>query len=54
MEQLGIDGIIVAPVGDRLSQILTRGFKKDGSIRRESHTPCVFVPLVGEHGFKEI
>jgi protein-L-isoaspartate(D-aspartate) O-methyltransferase len=52
VEQLGKGGIIVAPVGDRLSQVLTKGIKKDGSLKRESHTPCVFVPLVGDYGFK--
>jgi protein-L-isoaspartate(D-aspartate) O-methyltransferase len=52
VEQLSEGGIIVAPVGDRLSQVLIRGIKKDGSLKRDSHTPCVFVPLVGEHGFK--
>jgi protein-L-isoaspartate(D-aspartate) O-methyltransferase len=52
VKQLGEGGIIVAPVGDRLSQALIRGLKKDGSLKRESHTPCVFVPLVGEYGFK--
>ncbi len=54
VEQLGKGGIIVAPVGDRLSQVLTRGIKEDGSLRREAHTPCVFVPLVGKYGFQEL
>lgn len=52
--QLDKSGIIVAPVGNRLSQILTKGIRKDSSLLIESHTPCVFVPLVGEHGFKEL
>lgn len=54
VEQLGKDGIIVAPVGDRISQVLTRGIKKDSSLKREANTPCVFVPLVGEYGFREL
>ncbi len=51
-EQLAEDGILVAPVGDRFSQQLLRIVKKDGTFREEFHTLCVFVPLIGEHGWK--
>ncbi len=51
--QLNEGGIIVAPVGQRFSQILIKGEKIKGILREEYHTPCVFVPLIGEHGWKE-
>jgi len=53
VEQLGEGAIIVAPVGDRLSQILVKGTMSGGTLSTESNTPCVFVPLLGDHGFKE-
>lgn len=51
--QLKDEGIIVAPVGERLSQILIKGRKKKGFLVEQYHTPCIFVPLVGEYGWKE-
>lgn len=53
IEQLAEGGIIVAPVGDRFSQQLVRAVKREGSLSKEYHTPCVFVPLVGDYGWKE-
>lgn len=53
VDQLNEGGIIVAPVGQRFSQILIKAKKIKGILREESHTPCVFVPLIGEHGWKE-
>lgn len=53
INQLSENGIIVAPVGERFSQILIKGKKEKGKLIEEYHTPCVFVPLVGEHGWKE-
>lgn len=52
-EQLGDSGIIVVPVGQRFSQMLVKGKKVKGVIREEFHTPCIFVPLIGEYGWKE-
>jgi protein-L-isoaspartate(D-aspartate) O-methyltransferase len=52
INQLTEGGIIVAPVGERLSQILIKGKKDRGVLVRAYHTPCVFVPLIGEHGWK--
>jgi protein-L-isoaspartate(D-aspartate) O-methyltransferase len=52
-EQLREGGIIVAPVGDRLSQNLVRAFKRRGELSVEQHIPCVFVQLVGEFGFRD-
>lgn len=52
VNQLKDNGIIVAPVGERFSQILIRGKKEKGILIEQYHTPCVFVPLVGEYGWK--
>lgn len=52
-EQLGDSGIIVVPVGQRFSQMLVKGKKIKGVIKEEFHTPCIFVPLIGEYGWKE-
>jgi protein-L-isoaspartate(D-aspartate) O-methyltransferase len=50
-EQLADEGIILAPVGDRFSQQLLRIRKSKGILSEEYHTPCVFVPLIGKHGW---
>ncbi|MEK6672042.1 MAG: protein-L-isoaspartate(D-aspartate) O-methyltransferase [Nitrospirota bacterium] len=52
-EQLSEGGIILAPVGGRFSQQLIKARKNNGELIRVSHTPCVFVPLVGRYGWKE-
>jgi protein-L-isoaspartate(D-aspartate) O-methyltransferase len=52
-EQLSENGIIVIPVGSRYSQQLLRIRKTKSGYEEEYHTPCVFVPLIGEHGWKE-
>jgi len=51
-KQLSEGGIIVIPVGSEFSQTLIRGRKKKGKLIEEYHTPCVFVPLVGEHAWR--
>ena len=51
IEQLSEDGILVAPVGDSLSQILFK-IKKIRRQAEEYHTPCVFVPLIGKYGWQ--
>lgn len=53
LKQIGDDGIIVAPVGDRFSQQLIKIKKSHGRISKEYHTPCVFVPLIGKYGWDE-
>jgi protein-L-isoaspartate(D-aspartate) O-methyltransferase len=53
MVQLSVGGILLAPVGSRYSQELLKVRKTDQGISEEYHTPCVFVPLIGEHGWKE-
>jgi protein-L-isoaspartate(D-aspartate) O-methyltransferase len=51
--QLAEGGIIVIPVGNRFSQQLLKAKKEKGRLKDEFHTPCVFVPLIGEYGWKE-
>jgi protein-L-isoaspartate(D-aspartate) O-methyltransferase len=53
VEQLAMDGILAIPVGSRFSQELRKLRKTRQGIIEERHTPCVFVPLIGEHGWKE-
>ncbi len=53
IEQLRNGGIIVAPVGVRFSQILVKAKKHGKDLIKEYSVPCVFVPLVGEKGWKE-
>jgi protein-L-isoaspartate(D-aspartate) O-methyltransferase len=50
--QLKEGGIIVAPVGERFSQILLKGRKVNDHLEEAYHTHCAFVPLIGEHGWK--
>jgi protein-L-isoaspartate(D-aspartate) O-methyltransferase len=52
MRQLSENGAIVAPVGSRFSQQLLKIRKTSTGVLEEYHTPCVFVPLIGEHGWK--
>jgi len=52
VDQLSEAGILVAPVGDRFSQQLVKLLKQRGKLLEEYQTPCVFVPLVGEYGWK--
>lgn len=51
--QLGENGILVIPVGSRHSQQLLRIRKTEKGLSEEYHTPCVFVPLIGAHGWAE-
>ncbi len=51
-DQLSDGGIIIGPVGDRFSQVLLKIKKSKGKLLEERHTPCVFVPLIGAHGWK--
>ncbi|MEW6417938.1 MAG: protein-L-isoaspartate(D-aspartate) O-methyltransferase [Nitrospirota bacterium] len=52
IKQLSEEGIIIAPVGDRFSQQLLKVRKVKGKFLENYHTPCVFVPLIGEYGWK--
>ncbi len=51
--QLSDNGIAIAPVGDKFSQQLLKLTKKGDKIIEEYQVPCVFVPLIGEEGWKE-
>lgn len=53
INQLNEGGIVVAPVGERFSQVLLKIRKEGGRLIEEYHTPCVFVPLIGEYGWRE-
>ena len=50
IEQLGEEGIIVAPVGDGRSQIMTRGVKCNGGLNKSYFGNYAFVPLTGKFG----
>jgi len=54
INQLATEGIIVIPIGDRFNQTLYVVRKKsDGSIEYRTVTPCLFVPLIGKHGWSD-
>ncbi len=54
LEQLKVGGKLVIPVGSRYLQHLYVIEKKGPKeFMRETVTPCVFVPLVGEYGWSE-
>ena len=50
IEQLGEDGIIVVPVGDRHSQVMTRGIKCNEGLKKSYFGNYAFVPLIGKFG----
>lgn len=49
--QLGAGGRLVIPIGNEEQQTLVRVIKTEGGIKREDHGQCVFVKLVGRHGW---
>jgi protein-L-isoaspartate(D-aspartate) O-methyltransferase len=53
VEQLKEGGRMVIPVGERFGQELIRVDKTAGGTVTEKLFPCVFVPLIGNHGWKE-
>ena len=50
-EQLKEGGRMIIPVGDRTTQVLKRIVKTPSGIETASITGCVFVPLIGGHGW---
>jgi len=52
-EQLADDGRLVVPLGDRWGQTLTVVTKRGDKLEHEKICGCVFVPLVGEHGWPD-
>jgi protein-L-isoaspartate(D-aspartate) O-methyltransferase len=53
IDQLKEGGRLVVPVGERYSQVLLKMTRTADGVRRETHIPCVFVPLIGAYGWKE-
>ena len=53
LQQLADQGILIAPVGDRFSQQIIKVRKTGDKVLEEYLTPCVFVPLIGEYGWKK-
>lgn len=52
--QLKTGGRLVIPIGEtRESQKLVRVTRTEGGHSAEEHGPCQFVPLIGQHGWKE-
>jgi protein-L-isoaspartate(D-aspartate) O-methyltransferase len=53
VEQLKIGGRMVIPVGERFSQRLMKVVRTQEGPATETSISCVFVPLIGAHGWKE-
>jgi len=52
--QLKVGGRLVVPVGDsRAAQRLVRVIKTADGFVEEDHGGCAFVPLIGQHGWKQ-
>lgn len=49
----GNKSTLIIPVGTRYSQKLCKCSKRGNAYTREEDTMCVFVPLVGEHGWED-
>ncbi|MCS6950097.1 MAG: protein-L-isoaspartate(D-aspartate) O-methyltransferase [bacterium] len=53
VDQLAPGGRLVIPVGHRYEQVLTVVYKDEqGRIHISEHGYCVFVPLIGKHGWR--
>jgi len=53
LDQLKEAGRLVVPIGSGLSQTLTVAQRLRGELHTEEVCGCVFVPLIGAHGFQE-
>jgi len=53
-EQLKENGKLILPLGESLGQVLTLVEKKKGKLESIRVCGCVFVPLIGKHGYKDI
>lgn len=53
IEQLAENGRIVIPVGGSFSQDLIVGEKIKGKLIKKAICGCVFVPLIGKHGWEK-
>ncbi|MFP3283221.1 MAG: protein-L-isoaspartate(D-aspartate) O-methyltransferase [Nitrososphaeria archaeon] len=52
LSQLKDGGVLLVPIGPQGYQVLTRVRKAGGSFTSEELLGCVFVPLVGEDGYR--
>ncbi len=52
-EQLKENGKLILPLGENLGQVLTLVEKKKGKLESIRICGCVFVPLIGKHGYKD-
>ena len=53
VEQLAEKGKIVIPLGESFSQVLTVAEKINNRLQSREVCGCVFVPLVGKHGYHD-
>jgi protein-L-isoaspartate(D-aspartate) O-methyltransferase len=53
VDQLRDGGRMVIPVGERYGQVLLTVVKSPSGAITERSIPCTFVPLIGNHGWKE-
>ena len=51
LEQLAERGRMVLPIGSQDAQMLIAVEKRHGAIRRKEVASCMFVPLMGQHGW---
>lgn len=51
LDQLADGGRLVAPVGGRFSQRLVVCTRRGGHVHHQDGIACIFVPLVGDHGW---
>ncbi len=53
LEQLAAGGRIVIPIGGETGQILKRVTRTERGFEETASTPCTFVKLVGQYGWRE-
>ncbi len=53
VEQLKPDGRMIIPVGERYGQQLVKIIRTSDGITTQKSIPCMFVPLIGNHAWKE-
>ena len=54
LEQLKVGGSLVIPIGpDQKTQNLVRVSKTEAGVETQDFGPCAFVPLIGEHGWRQ-
>ncbi len=54
LQQLKVGGKLVIPVGEtQEAQTLIRIIRTDNGFLKQNHGSCAFVPLVGQHGWKQ-